>query len=92
MAGKGQENGRIEMESGVSVFDGSPFVHLHWGKESGQLDPLEAEQHGLAIICTAMAARIDSAVFAELTEGIGLSKEIAAGFLSALRKRTGRME
>ena len=83
---------RIDIESGVSLFDGSPFVVLRWGKESGQLDPLEAEQHGLAVIGAAIASRIDAAVMAELTETIGLDKETAARFLVALRKRTGRME
>ena len=82
----------IAINSGVSLFDGSPFVVLRWGIQSGQLDPLEAEQHGLAVIAAAIASRIDAAVMAELTESIGLDKETAARFLVALRKRTGRME
>lgn len=84
--------GRIDVESGVSLFDGSPFVTLRWGRESGQLSALEAEQHGLAVIGAAVASRIDAAVLAELTEGLGLGKQVAAQFIVALRKRTGRME
>jgi hypothetical protein len=84
------DGGTIGMNSGVSVFNGKPFVQLYWGAQAGQLTPEEAEQHGLAVIATAMAARIDAAVFAELTESVGLDKQAAAGFIRALRKRTGR--
>ncbi len=82
----------INMESGVSAFTGKGFVTLRWGKESGQLTPEEAEQHGLAIIATAMAARHDAAVFSELTDkaNLNLPKDVAARFIGSLRKRMGR--
>ena len=82
----------IFVESGVSIFDGSPFVTLRWGSQSGQLTPLEAEQHGLGVIGAAIAARIDSAVVAELTEQVGVSQEVAAAFLLGLRRRVAAME
>lgn len=81
------DGGSIDMHSGVSLFTGKPFVTLRWGKSSGQLTPQEAEQHGLAVIATAMAARIDAAVFAELTETLGVDKQTAGRFIAGLRTR-----
>jgi len=86
------DNDMITMESGVSAFNGKGFVVLRWGKEKGQLTPEEAEQHGLAVIQTAMAARHDAAVFAEMTDSTALDipKDTAARFIGSLRKRMGR--
>jgi hypothetical protein len=82
----------ISMESGVSARTGEPFVLIRWGSERGQLTPAEAEAHGLAILSTAMAARLDAAIVAEMTDpaGLGVSRRTAAGFVYSLRKRTGR--
>jgi hypothetical protein len=78
----------IRFESGVSVFDGTPFVVLRWGQETGQLTPAEAREHALAVLEAAAAAEHDALVFAELRDGrAGLSMEAAATFLVALRRR-----
>lgn len=84
--------GKIEVVSGVSVWDVKPFIEVRWGGEKGQLDPPEAEQLGMQLIEAAQAARIDAATFAELTGETGLTKEIAATFLVHIRRRTGRMK
>ena len=49
----------------------------------------EAEQHALAVLGAAVAARIDAATWAELRdhEGLNLPKEVAARFLLRLRDR-----
>lgn len=74
----------LHMESGVSAFDGSPFVVLAWGEQRGQLTPPEAIEHAVAMIEVATAARHDSVVVAALRR-IGFSMDEAAAFLAGLR-------
>lgn len=54
---------RIEMESGVSVFDGHPFVTIHTGKEKGQLTPDETREHAKHLMEVAEAAETDALLF-----------------------------
>lgn len=79
--------GSLKFVSGVSVFDGSPFVLITWGTMEGQLNAAEAIAHGVEVIKAAQASVYDAAIYAELTETIGLDKEAAAGFIAALRQR-----
>lgn len=77
----------LEFHSGVSAFDGSPFVMVQWGKQTGQLTPDEADAHAVAVIQAAQAARHDAAIMAELQESVGLDRNTAGHFLLALRER-----
>jgi hypothetical protein len=56
----------IEMESGVSLFDGHPYVTLHWGTERGQLSTSEVKQHALSLLECAEAAETDALLFRAL--------------------------
>lgn len=79
--------GELHHESGVSAFDGSPYVLLTWGHESGQLDVDEAVQLGADIIRCAQAAQHDAAIAAEMKEAMELPQDIVARFISRLRDR-----
>lgn len=81
------ESPEIQFSSGVSVFDGSPFVLVQWGQQAGQLTPDEAEAHAVKVIACATAARYDAAVMAELTGECDFPREAAAAFIVALRGR-----
>lgn len=50
----------IVTESGVSLFDGKPFVALRWRGESCQFSPQEARTFALHVIETADAAVTES--------------------------------
>lgn len=76
----------IHVESGVSLFDGKPFVVLRWGKESGQLSPEEARTHAMWILACANAAESDAVVVAMLRES-GLEEEMIGMFLTDMRIR-----
>lgn len=81
---------QIEFHSGVSAFDGTPFVMVQWGKQTGQLTPDEADAHAVAVIQAAQAARHDAAIMQELQESIGVDFQTAGRFLLALRERLGK--
>lgn len=76
------------MESGVNM-DGEAFVHMHWGKESGQLTPAKAREHATQMIETATAADFDAKLFKSLTTKMGLDKPTAAAFIGDLREDRG---
>lgn len=76
------------MESGVND-QGKPFVHMHWGAESGQLSTGEAMQHALHMIETSVAAEHDGVTFKVLTE-MGFESDKAAAFLVAMREARGQ--
>lgn len=78
--------GELHHESGVSAFDGSPYVLLTWGHEAGQLEVDEAVRLGADIIRCAQAARQDAAIVAELKAG-GVDQANIAQFISQLRDR-----
>lgn len=80
----------LDFSSGVSVFDGSPFVLVTWGNQEGQLTPDEADAHAVKVIQVAQAARHDAAIYAELRESLGVDEKSAAGFVAALRDRLER--
>lgn len=79
------------MESGVNE-RGKPFVHMHWGDESGQLSPAQARKHATDMIETATAADFDAKAFALLTERMDMPPEAAAGFLAMMREARGGEE
>lgn len=79
-------NDTIHVESGVSLFDGKPFVVMRWGKEAGQLSPQEARTHALRILACANAAESDSVVVEMLRES-GLEEEMIGLFLTDMRLR-----
>lgn len=58
----------INMESGVSVFDGHPYVTLAWGSERGQLSPTEIRHHALALLECADAAETDALLLRAFTD------------------------
>lgn len=76
----------IHVESGVSLFNGNPFVVMRWGKESGQLSPEEARTHALWILACANAAESDAVVVTMLRES-GLEEEMIGMFLTDMRIR-----
>lgn len=78
---------QLEFRSGVSAFDGTPFVMVQWARETGQLTPDEADQHAVAVIQAAQAARHDAAIVAELQESLNLPREVAVAFLHRIRER-----
>lgn len=76
------------MESGVSSESGKPFVHMHWGDQSGQLTPEQAREHATHMIETATAADFDAKAM-EVLRQMGLPLDVAAGFLVAMREARG---
>lgn len=81
-------------ESGISSRTGDPFVHIHWGDESGQLTADEARGHAMHMLECAHAAEFDSAFVKAITagepDGPGLTLDAAVGMLAVIRKqRTG---
>lgn len=85
--------GEIRLESGVSAFTGEGFVAvtaLDAAGEmlaTGQLTPAECREHGTAAFEAAGAAVFDAALWAILTDRIGLDQEAAAAVLVDLRQR-----
>ena len=71
---------------------GTAFVHMHWGNESGQLTPDEARTHATHMIETATAAEFDAKAFAVLHEQMGMPVEAAAQFLVMMREARGENE
>lgn len=86
------DNDRIDVESGVSVFSGEPFVTMRWGRSKGQLSPEEAIKHAEMVIGAAAAATVDAAVWAELTspDGLELPKGVASAFMAGVRARVSK--
>lgn len=83
---------RLEFASGVSAFDGSPYIQVVAIVDgavggSGQLTPAECRAHGLAALEAAEAAEHDALVFAELVEALEVEPPAAAAFIAALRER-----
>lgn len=74
----------LEMESGVNKrLEG--FVTVRWGAEVGQLSPVEARQHGLAMVECAEAAESDAAILRALRDG-GFEDEVGFGLLRLIRE------
>jgi len=73
--------------SGVSLFDGSPFVALTWGAggDRAQLTPELARDLALNVLQAADAAEFDAGLVAELRR-IGMEDEPIAALLWALRE------
>ena len=83
----------INIESGVSAFDGKGFCLLTAVGENGevltgQLSPSEVRQMALDFICGAEAADLDAVVFSLLNE-LGDDERMAGAFLLMLRQRRG---
>lgn len=87
-----RELSSIAIESGVSLFTGEGFCHVHAvGTEGtvvagGQMTPAEVRSMALHWLRAAEAAEHDAAVVAELRE-TGLGDQNVAPFLTALRAR-----
>ncbi len=82
----------IDMESGVSLFTGEPFVQIVVVADGapvarGQLPPAEVRRHALAYLEAAEAAETDALVWHMLREEVGMSEEAVGTFLTALRAR-----
>ncbi len=81
------EETEIRIESGVSMFDGSPFCGVFVnGAQVGQMTPDEVRQMALTWLEAAEAAEHDALVVAELRDMEAKEQTIAA-FLQALRAR-----
>lgn len=78
----------MEMHSGVSFFDGHPFVSFRWGAEDGQLSPAEVRAHAMALLEAAEAAEGDALVFRVFQRtGMEVSAAVAmVGFMREERK------
>jgi len=64
------EDAVLSVSSGVSAFDGKPFVHVRWLEQSGQWDIESARQHALQVLEAAEAAEHDAAVVRWLRERV----------------------
>lgn len=70
----------LQIESGVSAFDGHPFITVRFGNARGQLSPDEARVHAQAVLHCAEAAETD-AIIARIFDG----EDMAFHLISALR-------
>lgn len=82
----------INILSGVSAFDGKGFCRVEAVLDDGtrvvgQLSPDEVRQMALGWLQAAEAAEHDAAVYAELTDSLGVTREVAGHFLIGLRDR-----
>lgn len=85
-----------EVESGVSMFTGEPFVVFrHQATDDhgvithvmrGQLDPPAAEELAIVLARAAESARHDAALFAELTAA-GLPDHVKGTIIDGVRSR-----
>jgi hypothetical protein len=80
----------IHLESGVSAFNGKPFLRVSWGKEVGQVSPQEARTMASDWFDAAAAAEHDALLMAELQETVGLDFQTAGQVLLSLRARRER--
>jgi hypothetical protein len=79
----------VHIESGVSLFDGKPFVSFRWGdrlQHSGQFTPEAARRFGLDFIEAAEAALHDSALIKFLQAEMDIPFEGAGTMLMGVRK------
>jgi hypothetical protein len=75
------------MESGVND-QGEPFVHMHWGDESGQLTTEEAREHAIHMVEASAAADFDAALWAVFGR-MGIEPDRAAQMLALMREERG---
>lgn len=78
------EASEMSLTSGVSLFDGAPFVVLEWGGRRAQLTPHEARGLGIDAFRAAEAADFDAGLVAVVRRA-GMPDEVAAALLSELR-------
>jgi hypothetical protein len=76
------------MESGVND-RGEPFVHMHWGDESGQLTTGEARMHATHMIEASAAADFDAALWAVFRR-MDFAPEQARAMLAMMREERGQ--
>jgi hypothetical protein len=81
----------IDLTSGVSLFDGSPFVNIvviDEGKvvSQGQLSPTACREHGQKCFEAAEAAETDALVWAMLKD-IDMDEHAIGAFLTQMRER-----
>jgi hypothetical protein len=82
---------RLGFASGVSAFTGEPFIAMEatFGdgsrRRAGQLTPIEARQHALAVLEAAEAAVHDAAVVRWLQVRMELEPQAAVTVLCELR-------
>lgn len=79
----------LNVESGVSAFDGSPFVIVTWGHQSGQWTPEEARAHAVHVLEAAYAAEHNAALFKVLQEHAS-PPAVAATLLQMVREYRAR--
>lgn len=80
----------INVESGVSAFDGKPFCRIECRSSDGslmvgQLNPIEVQAMALNWLTSAEAAMHDAASIHFLTKIVNLDEVTAAQFLGELR-------
>lgn len=81
----------IDISSGVA-FDGKGFCRVDATLDdgtvhTGDLPPAMVQQMALGWLQAAEAAEHDAAVYAELTETLGLTHNVAGHFINRLRDR-----
>lgn len=86
----------IKMVSGVSMFDGSPFIQTRAVDEEGnemigQLDPTELRVHGQGCFEAAEAAETDALIWA-LGQEAGIDETLTAALLVGLREKREKEE
>lgn len=89
------EASAVEMESGVSLFTGEPFVAVRTlgtldnGRAvtlAGQLSPTELREHAMRMLEAAEAAVQDAALLRFLDDKLGLDKAAGGRIIADLRE------
>lgn len=92
MAEKDNEGTWLNVGSGVSLFDGKPYVELVVGEENVQMRPKKAREVAMMLLESAEAA-VQDAVLAEFgKEEIGGDEEAGARLVMMLRERREKFD
>ena len=86
----------FELESGVSAFDGKPFVNVHMKRVDGrtqsmQLRPEKAREIAVMLFEGAVEAERDASMMAGLAE-MGFEEEDAGRMLAMIRGQREKFE
>lgn len=86
------ENGwSFEVESGVSMFDGKPFVNIVINGEGRRVRPAKAREMAQMMLECAEASIHESVLF-DLLSDSGSDRESGARMIMALRDRRGKFD
>jgi hypothetical protein len=87
------ENKAFQLEAGVSLFDGKPFVILRWDEKATQMTPGTARETAIAFLEAAEAAEHDAGLCDWLMKEMGMPNDAAAAALAHIRQyRVDRLQ